>query len=425
MKSYVRLLMIIAIAFVPLLQSGDVAGRAQDDAEPLKIGVLMPFSGDLSDFGQPMFNAVELAVNQINEAGGVNGQPIEIVRGDSATSPQQSVEEARRLVEIEGVSAIIGPAGSGTTLQVVEGVTGSAGILQFSGSATSPALTIANDNDFFFRTPISDAAQGVVMAQKAIDEGYTTACTMYVNNAYGQGLSEVFTAEFESLGGTVTGEVPHEQQQASYASELSVCAEGGPELLVAISYPESLRVYVREALEGGEITNFLFSDGGRSPELFAELGWENFEGMFGTSPGSQETEAGAAFDVAYEEAYGEVPSVPFLREKYDAAFLVALSAQVAGSSDPAAMRDALRDIANAPGTEVGPGVEGWEAAVSALDSGEDINYEGATGSVELDDAGDVATGTIVIWQVTGEEVVVQESREVNLQDSGGSATPEA
>ncbi len=420
MKSYVRLWFVLALALVPLWQGG---GAVAQDAQPLKIGALMPFSGDLSDFGQPMYNAVELAVNQINEAGGVNGMPIELVRADSATSPQQSVEEARRLIEVEGVNAIIGPAGSGSTLQVVEGVTGSADVLHFSASATSPALTIANDDDFFFRTTISDAAQGIVLADLAVEQGFESACTMYVNNAYGQGLTEVFTSSFEAQGGTVTAQVPHEQEQASYASELSTCLADDPDVLVAISYPESMRVYVREALESGDATNFLFSDGGRSPEAFAELGWDYFQGMYGTSSGAPETEAGAAFDAAYEDAYGDPPSIPYLRESYDAAFLIALAAEQAGSSDSAAMRDVLRDVANAPGEAIIPGPDGWATATSLIAEGQEIDYQGASGSLDFDDAGDVAVGTIVTWQVDGEEVVVVRSEEVDLRQATGAATP--
>src|SRR5918994_2364646 len=140
------------ILIVPLLTTllGPSA-RAQDEAGPLRVAVLFPFTGDLSDFGQPFLQAAELAVNEINAAGGVNGQPIELVQGDSATSPQQAVEEARRLIELEGVSAIVGPAGSGETLPVAESVTGPAGVLEVTMSATSPALTIANDNDFHCR----------------------------------------------------------------------------------------------------------------------------------------------------------------------------------------------------------------------------------------------------------------------------------
>jgi branched-chain amino acid transport system substrate-binding protein len=143
------------------------------------------------------------------------------------------------------VSAIIGPAGSGEALPVVESVAGPAGMLVISPSATSPALTVANDSDFFFRTTISDGAQGVVIADLARELGYGSACVLYINNAYGQGLSDVFVDRFAATGGTVTAAVPHEQEQASYAAELATCTAGGPTTLAAISHPESAGIFLR------------------------------------------------------------------------------------------------------------------------------------------------------------------------------------
>jgi branched-chain amino acid transport system substrate-binding protein len=412
------------ILIVPLLTTIlDPSARAQDAAGPLRIAILFPFSGDLSDFGEPFRQAAELSVNQINEAGGVLGQPIELVQGDSATSPQQAVEEARRLIELEGVSAIVGPAGSGETLPVAESVTGPAGVLEITMSATSPALSIANDNDFLFRTPISDAAQGLVMADVAREQGYDSACVLYVNNAYGQGLSDAFAARFTAEGGTVNAQVPHEQEQASYASEIAACTEGDPDVLVAPAYPESGRVFLRELVESGDHPAVIFSDGLKSPDMFEELGWDVFEGSYGTAAGKLVTDPGDRFDQAYRDAYGDLPTVPYLREIHDAIYLIALAAEKAGSTDPTAMRDALREVANPPGTVVGPGPEGWPAAVESIGAGEDVNYEGATGSVDFDEHGDVLQGSILVWKVEGGEIVNLEERTIDLAE--GAATPEA
>lgn len=419
-----RGLLAALILIVPLLATILAqSARAQDEAGPLRIAVLFPFSGDLSDFGDPFLQAAELAVNQINDAGGVNGQPIELVQGDSATSPQQAVEEARRLIELEGVSAIIGPAGSGETLPVAESVTGPAGVLEVTMSATSPALTIANDNDFLFRTTISDAAQGIVMADLAREQGYESACVLFVNNAYGQGLSDAFSERFTAEGGTITAQVPHEQEQASYASELASCTEGDPDVLVAAAYPESGRVFLRELAESGDAPAVIFSDGLKSPEMFADLGWDVFEGNYGTAAGLFESDATAVFDQAWEEAYGEIPAVPYLREINDAIYLIALAAEQVDSTDSAAIRDALREVANEPGTVVGPGQEGWQAAVAAIDAGEDVNYEGAAGSVDLDENGDVSKGAILIWQIQGEAIEDTDERAVDLSAQEAAATP--
>jgi ABC-type branched-subunit amino acid transport system substrate-binding protein len=195
-------------------------------ADPLKIGILVPFTGDLSDFGAAFFDAAQLAAQEINAAGGVFGQDIVLVDADTGTVEATGIESANTLIDVEGVSAIVGAASSAVTLPIAESVTGPAGILQISPSSTSPALSSVTDNDFLFRSTISDAAQGVVLAELAIELGFTSVCTFFVNTAYGEGLSDQFTATFEALGGTVPAAVPHEQEQTTYVSELQTCVEG-------------------------------------------------------------------------------------------------------------------------------------------------------------------------------------------------------
>ena len=391
-----------------------VAASPAAAAGPLKIGALLSFTGDLSDFGPAFLRAIELATEEINQAGGVNGQPIQVVRADDGTAPQQGTQEARRLIDVERVNAIIGAAASGVTLPVAESVTGPARILQVSSASTSPALTTARDNDFLFRTTISDRAQGVVLGDLARERGFRTACTLFVNNAYGQGLSEQFTQRFQAVGGTVTAQVPHEQQQASYAAELDRCTQGGPEVLVVISYPESAGVYLREAVERGVVRNFLFTDGPKSQELFDQLGPQYFEGMYGTAPGTLNTQTGQTFDNAYQRKYGERPPLPFLRETYDAVYAIALAAQRARSNDSVAIRDALREVSNPPGETINPGSDGWRAAVAALQAGRDINYEGAASTLDFDPNGDILRGAIEVWTIQTARITTVENREIDL-----------
>jgi ABC-type branched-subunit amino acid transport system substrate-binding protein len=356
-------------------------------------------------------------VKEINAAGGVLGEPIEVVTADDGTDPSQGVSEATRLINVEGVNVILGALASGVTLPVAESVTGPNNILQISEASTSPALTDANDNDFLFRTTISDAAQGVVLAKLATEEGLKSVCTMYINNAYGQGLSEIFAKNFEEAGGTVTAQVPHESEQATYASELSQCTSGGPEALAAIAYPESARVFLREAVEAGDVQTFLFVDGTKSVEQFNDIGWEQFDGMVGTAPSSLELAAGTAFEEAYAAEYGSTPPLPFMREIYDAVYLVALAAEKAQSTDPTDIRDAIREIANAPGEIVEPGTSGFEGALDLLKAGDDINYEGAAGPVDLDANGDVLIGAIETWHVdaTAKDLITDAVYKVDLQ----------
>lgn len=383
---------------------------------PIKIGQLNSFTGDLSDFGPAHQNAAQLAVDEINEAGGVGGQPIEIVTGDTQTDPTVGSNEATRLIEVEGVDFILGALASGVTLPIAESVTGPNNILHISGASSSPALTAANDNDFLFRTVIHDTAQGAVLANLANDLGLGTVCTMYINNAYGQGLSEAFAGNFEELGGTVPAQVPHESEQATYASELGTCLADSPDALAAIAYPESAGIFLREAVEGGDVSDFLWVDGTKSDTMFAELGWPaEFDGTNGTAPSSLQLETGEAFDAAYEAEFGDLPSLPFLRETYDAVYLMALAAEKS-LADDMDIRAALREVANPEGTAVNPGVEGYTAAIAAIANGEDINYEGAAGPVDLDDKGDVLIGAIETWHVdvASETLVTDKKFRVDL-----------
>ncbi len=405
----------------PGVVSSGAAGIRAQAGEALKIGVLVPSTGALSTFGPDYINAAELAAKCINNAGGVNGAAVEIVTGDTGTNPEQGVTEADRLVNIEGVVGILGAASSAVSLAVAESVTIPNEIVQISPASTSPALTAVEDNDFLFRMPISDAAQGVVLAQLIFEDlGLTSVCDLFVNNAYGQGLSAQYRETFEGLGGTVTASIPHDDAAAvSYSSELNQCVDGDPEGLVAISYPTGQAdVYLREALEGGLIDNFVFVDGTKEPDIFSALGWENFDGMFGTAPGAlPPIDFNIIFDNNFEAEYGELYQTPFVREAFDAVIAMALAAQAAGTNtDSVAMRDALRDVVNAPGTVYGPSEEDIAAALADAAAGVDIDYQGATGSAEWDENGDILVGGIEVWRVDAatETLVTERNFKVDL-----------
>ena len=153
-----------------------------------------------------------MAVQHVNAAGGVFGQPVQFVVGDSTLDPEKAVAVARRLVEEEGVHAIVGPTSSANALAVAERVTGPAGIPTVSPSATSPALALVNDGDFFFRTTLSDGAQGPVLARVAREQGFDNVGVLYRNDAYGTGLFESFR---DAWTGAITP-VAIEGGQSSY-----------------------------------------------------------------------------------------------------------------------------------------------------------------------------------------------------------------
>ena len=392
--------------------TSSTAGKTATAKGPLKLGILFDFTGDLAEFGPNMLNGANLAAADINAAGGVLGQDIQLKQADSQTNPTEAVNAAKQLVESDGVSAVIGSLSSGVTQAVAEAVTVPDKVIQISPASTSPALTAIQDNDFLFRTTLSDAAQGLILGQLANDLGYKKVATMYVNNPYGQGLSENFAKSFEALGGTVTAQVPHEQEQASYLAELQKVAADKPDAMAALSYPQSATVYLKEAIENNLVKTFLFCDGTQSKDIVDAVGAANLEGMEGT------VSAAAAIPVAwqteFEAKYGALPHLPYIPESYDAVVMVALGAEKAQSTDPAQIRDAMRTLNDPAGTKVVSGADGIKQAMDLIHQGKAINYQGASGFAGWDKNGDVPSGFIQIWQYKGGQIVTLKTVPVTL-----------
>jgi branched-chain amino acid transport system substrate-binding protein len=372
---------------------------------PLIIGHLNALTGSLSYFGVSHGNAADLAASHVNRAGGIQGGSVVIISRDTGVNPVQGVDSARALVDVENVAAIVGALASGVTIPVATSVTVPNKTLQISHSSTAPSITALDDDDFLFRTTVSDAAQGVVLGRLAWEQGYKTAGIMYINNAYGQGLAERFTQTFTELGGTVTASVPHEDSQPTFASELEKATDGDPDVLVTVSYPGQAEIYLREALEGEYADTFLFVDGVKSDDMVQAIGGGKLDGTLGTAPGAPDSPDRQAFYTAYTLTFGvEAPQEPYLAETYDAVVLIALAAAKAGTTtDSVAIRDALRDVANPPGEVVGPGAGGIHKALLLIADGQDINYEGASGPVDFDEHGDVS-GPIEVWTVEGDAI---------------------
>jgi branched-chain amino acid transport system substrate-binding protein len=372
--------------------SGLLAGTAM--AEGARVGALIPLTGGLQAYGEGSLNGIRLAVKEINEAGGVLGGPLELVVGDTQTRAQPAIDAAMRLVSVDGVAGLLGALSSGNTIPVATTVAKPNRIPQISNASTAPAITTLDDDDFLFRTAPSDAYQGVVLANLVENSGIGSVAVLYVNNDYGVGLAEAFE---ENFGGTVTSSAAFEPNKASYRGELQSVAGGDPEALLLIAYPDDGGLLIlRQSLEEGFFDRFVFTDGMKTAQLVDDIGAEFMNGMFGTAAASVESEASARFAEAYEAEFGELPPLPYIDNAYDAAMIMALAIEHAGSTDGTAIRDALREVANAPGEVVGPG--DFAKAKELIAAGTAINYEGAAGSHDFDENGDV-TGTFEHWAV--------------------------
>lgn len=276
---------------------------------------------------------------------------------------------------------------SGVTGAVLSNVALANGIVMISPSATSPALSAAEDNGLFFRTAPSDARQGQVLADVLMEKGISEVAVTYTNNDYGKGLADSFAAAFVAAGGTVTTTTAHEDGKADYSAEVGALASAGGDALVVAGYVDQGGPgVIRAALDTGAFDTFVLPDGMIGPNLETTFG-DEIEGSIGTAPGSDA--ADASMVVEKVAATGVDASGPYVGESYDAAALIMLAMQAAGSVEPGDYKSKVEMVANAPGEKIYPGE--LAKGLEILAAGGDIDYVGAT-AVELIGPGEAAGG---------------------------------
>jgi ABC-type branched-subunit amino acid transport system substrate-binding protein len=387
----------------------DNGGGGGNKSFDLTIGDSIPLTGDLSDFGPPGQKASDLAVSVINKAiqqAGVD-QSVKVVHEDNETSPQAAVQAARKLVDSDGASCITGAWASADTIPTAQSVSIPDGVLQISPASTSDEITDLDDDGLVNRTSPPDSFQGPTLANAVADSlGGANGKTVNIgarNDAYGTGLAQTFGDAWKDLGGSVGEQVIYDPEQPSYDSEAQQITSGNPDAFVIIDFPETF-VKVGPALQrtgNWDPTKAWGTDGLGSSDVPADTGVDIVNGMRGTAPGSPDKgEASTAFNDLYLATDPkDVGRQTFDTQNFDATILCYLAAVAAGSTDGKDMADHLVDVSAPPGTAYT-----WEQlpeAIKALQNGDDIDYQGASGAIDLDDAGDATAGVYDIYQFKG------------------------
>ncbi|WP_308916828.1 ABC transporter substrate-binding protein [Jannaschia sp. LMIT008] len=347
-----------------------------DGHSPVKIGISLGFTGPLESMAVDMGAAAEFAVAEVNESGALlDGVTVETVRADSTCIDASAATAAvERLITSDGVVGIVGGMCSGETGATLQNVAMPNGIVMISPSATSPGLSTVEDNGLFFRTSPSDARQGVVMAEALMDKGIEEVAVTYTNNDYGKGLADSFQAAFEERGGSVTINAAHEDDRADYSAEVGALGAAGGELLVVAGYVDSGGSgIVRSALDTGAFDTFYFPDGMIGNQLVENFG-DEIDGSMGANPSPPE-ELASRFGELSGDAFDSTGA--FAPEAYDAAALLMLAMQAAGSTDPSVYKDEVLNVANGPGEEIQAGE--LARGLQILADGGEIDYVGATG----------------------------------------------
>lgn len=387
--------------------SGLGGAAAAQDCE-ITVGLVMELTGPAGAYGQAGAKAVEMAFRDINEAGGANGCQLVTDTRDSQSQGNVAVDQARQLVDIGQVPVVIGGIISSVSIPILTSVTAPAGVVQVSPASSSPTLTqLAKDGQtggYFFRTITSDALQGVAAAKYAMDSGLTNLAIIHVNNDFGVNMEREFADAYEKLGGTITSVTPYNENQPSYDAEVTAAMTGEPAALYLISYPVDGATIARAWISQGGPQRFLLNDGMNSTDFIDAVGAQYLGEAYGTSSGTSETDSTAYFNdnfAAFSE--GIEPSAPAADRSYDAGAIVGLAIAKAGSSEPDAIRDAIRAVTDPAGEPIHAGPEEFTRALALIAEGKPIRYEGVIGPVSFDEYGDIS-GPFRLWRIQDGEV---------------------
>jgi ABC-type branched-subunit amino acid transport system substrate-binding protein len=369
--------------------------------ESITIGTLFPVTGTNSAYGGGHQQAANLAAEEINAAGGPLDREITTINRDTEGNPSRAAQKFRTMINEEGIVGLVGPysSGIGTTLAPVARDNR---VMEVSNGNTSPALATAGVNEdngvkYYGRTSPNDVQQALVMGrilnQRVEAE---TASFLYVDNPYGQGLAEQASENFE---GETLSMVGYSQQTNDYTSTLDSVFEGDPDAVGAVMYPGNGRTILNQWNQGGYGGQWVGAEAILSPQLLSDLA-DIVEGMLITSPQTANSET------FISNMGGESAVTQFAPHAYDATYLEALAIQQAGEASGTAIAENIRSVSRGDGTTVGVG--GFEAGKTALENDESVNYDGASGSVDLNENLEPVVPYRILEVTGGEAEVIEE-----------------
>lgn len=379
--------------------------NATNTGKGLKIGTLLPTTGDLASIGQEMVGSVPLLVETVNACGGVNGEPVTLVEVDDQTDPKAGAAGMTKLATVDKVAGVVGSFASSVSTAAISVATPNK-VMLISPGSTSPVFTEkAQKGDFqgfWARTAPPDTYQALALAQLAKKKGFKRVSTVVINNDYGVGFEKAFVATFEKLGGTVVNKdkpVRYDQKAQTFETEAGAAFAGKPDAVLAVMYAETGSLFLKAAYQQGVAkgVQIMLTDGVKSDSFPEQVGKGPdgkylLSGAIGTVPGSN-GKALEAFNKLWQEKKGESPG-EYAPQAWDAAALLVLAAQAAKENTGVGIASKIREVAAGEGKEVSDVCEG----LKLLKEGQKINYQGASGNVDVDANGDVV-GVYDVWTV--------------------------
>ena len=357
----------------------------------LTIGTLLPQTGSLAFLGPPEIAGVDAAVKEINEAGGVLGKPITKYDTDSGDTTTNIASQSVDKLLAQKADAIVGAASSSVSESVIDKITG-AGVVHFSPANTSDKFTTINDKGLYFRTAPPDKLQGRVLGDLIAADGNDTIGILAMQDSYGSGLADQVTKTAEEAGASVVERVDYDPKAADFSADVAKIKAKNPKAIVLIGFEEGAKV-VAELVKQGLTTDkykWYMVDGNMSNTNYQKMPKGTLKGVKGTIPGA---EAPEEFRKKLVELSPKLSDFTYAAESYDAANLIALAAEAAKDDSGASIAAKLPEVSKG-----GEKCKSFKECVDLLKAGKDIDYDGLSGPVEFNDAGDPAVATIGVYQ---------------------------
>lgn len=401
------MLRIVGTAALAVAIAGIVSSAQAADC-PIKLGAILPVSGPMGQVGERIAETGQFAVDQFNEAGGVQGCEVEYVLRDTQGQSTVGVDAAKSLVDIDGVQALIGAVSSGVSLPVLTSVAVPSKVTQVSCCSSSESFTAlaqeGKTEGYWFRTYATNRSQSAMGAKLTIDSGFKKTAVIYVNTDFGVGLAKRFEQDIAKLGGTITSMVAYNESQQSYRAEVTKALEGDPDSLFLVAFPVDGATITREWLSLGGTQNLIVNNSLRSDDYVQAVGSQYLQKLQGYDSAQPRLPSVDSFNEMFQARFDGPPNGPGLHSVYDAVTVVLLAMEASGDITGTSIRDNIRAVTSPDGEEVYPGPEGIKRAKQLLAEGKTIRYVGATGALAFDENGDVQAPKMT-WKLDGDQNV--------------------
>jgi branched-chain amino acid transport system substrate-binding protein len=337
----------IAVVVIALIVGGVVYFTRPGGAQEIKIGAILPLTGDAGVYGTWAKQGIDLAVEEVNAEGGTNGKKIKVIYEDDQCQPEKAVSAINKLVKIDRVPIIIGALCSSATL-AISPIANNTKTVIISPGSSSPKISEAGD--YVFRNWPSDSFEGRAMAEFAYNTLQARRiAVLYINNEYGLGVKDVFTKRFEELGGFIIAVESYEQGATDFRTQLAKVGTGNPDAIYLPGHTNEIGQILRQAKEMGIRSQFLSVVAFESPTTL-QIAGDAAEGVFYTTPAfdpESKDQLIQAFQQAYTKRYGK-PAETFAATAYDALKIVVLAIKRGGYNSDGIKRE-LYNIQNYPG----------------------------------------------------------------------------